>query len=403
MTPPCPEQVQRAAKVWGRAAKDRAAERENRVIGGDAPASLNPHFPDIEISAVVPDHADGRGSLALIKRDTCKWFSGGQLVEGERHIALASFGWFDYVTERPAPSAPPPRVDPVRVLTVGPHFVMIVMPRMEETHAYRIEYRRAGAGAFQPYAIIGAGEPTYTVAGLQPQTTYEIRVVAFNSAGEAPPSDVLVATTTNINVEEEFVSLTVLDTSETEGPIDGIGSTFAARSAVVYWDDEADGCVNAQSEVVEEPGGFLYHLRPAPQNVVPWILLNGCDYDRNNNGVANLIVYALLDATPFARTGQQFVALHLRVDTSKNLVESVSMQAGDYALETGRVMWSAAIDPIQNVQLTLPGGGVNGRLSGSVTAALLFSEPMRSGGPAGSVVDHAALVRLDFDRVVIED
>jgi hypothetical protein len=60
---------------------------------------------------------------------------------------------------------------------------------------YRIERSGSAGGPFAPVARLGGQSRSYLDPGLQPDTPYFYRVVAFNAAGESGPSNVDGATT----------------------------------------------------------------------------------------------------------------------------------------------------------------------------------------------------------------
>ena len=60
---------------------------------------------------------------------------------------------------------------------------------------YTVERAPDPAGPFIPIASLGAGKTSYSNTGLEPNTTYYYRVLATNSAGPSPYSNVASATT----------------------------------------------------------------------------------------------------------------------------------------------------------------------------------------------------------------
>lgn len=59
---------------------------------------------------------------------------------------------------------------------------------------YRVEWRVSGAAGWPDSRVLAAGTTSYAVTGLRPDTTYEVRVVAGNSAGESASNVVSVTT-----------------------------------------------------------------------------------------------------------------------------------------------------------------------------------------------------------------
>jgi hypothetical protein len=65
-------------------------------------------------------------------------------------------------------------------------------------NGFRIERQTAAAGVWVQVGAVGANVGSFSNAGLSPGTAYSYRVVAFNSAGGAPPSNFASATTATV-------------------------------------------------------------------------------------------------------------------------------------------------------------------------------------------------------------
>ncbi|MFW5951180.1 MAG: fibronectin type III domain-containing protein, partial [Gemmatimonadota bacterium] len=74
---------------------------------------------------------------------------------------------------------------------------------------FRVERSPDGAGTFAEVTTTGPDVTDYTDTGLEPTTTYDYRVVAFNDAGDAAPTPVASATTQPIPVPSAPSDLSV--------------------------------------------------------------------------------------------------------------------------------------------------------------------------------------------------
>jgi hypothetical protein len=88
---------------------------------------------------------------------------------------------------------------------------------------YRVEHRQQGASSWVRGPNLPANTTSHTVTGLQPETTYELRVVAFNSWGSTPSAQVTAQT----------------QGSPPAAPTNLRLVSATSNSMVVAWDDNA--------------------------------------------------------------------------------------------------------------------------------------------------------------------
>jgi fibronectin type 3 domain-containing protein len=134
---------------------------------------------------------------------------------------------------------------------------------------FRIE-RAVGTGAFSPYATVGANVSAYSDTVVAPATSYSYRVVAYNSGGDSPASNIATAATPDIvptacsglvamAISPSTVFLAWTDTSANEAGFRierAVGTdafaplSMVAASVIVYFDSAAAPATSYSYRVV---------------------------------------------------------------------------------------------------------------------------------------------------------
>jgi titin len=103
----------------------------------------------------------------------------------------SSYSNTDAVTLPAAPAVPAaPRLE---VDLVAPRAARLAWTNVANETGYRVQRRVDGTDAWETIRTVGADVTTITNDGLEPGKTYLYRVIAFNAAGNSPPSNVGVA------------------------------------------------------------------------------------------------------------------------------------------------------------------------------------------------------------------
>lgn len=99
-----------------------------------------------------------------------------------------------------SPSVPPAvqglRVSPVILASSGQASVQVSWNAVISMQGYRIQYRFAGTqNAFGGNIPVPGDQRIFTVSNLVPAQRYEFRIIAYNAAGDSPPSNTVTVTT----------------------------------------------------------------------------------------------------------------------------------------------------------------------------------------------------------------
>jgi hypothetical protein len=139
---------------------------------------------------------DGQAPLA---QDTTSYTISGLLPETEYLIQVEAAGPGGTAAAGPISVttdgvAPPAATNLQVTATTDTSISLSWQDNAQDETGYRVQHRRQGDSSWTEGPNLPADTTSHTVTGLQPSTTYELRVVAFNSWG-ATPSQTVQATT----------------------------------------------------------------------------------------------------------------------------------------------------------------------------------------------------------------
>jgi phage-related protein len=135
---------------------------------------------------------DGQAPLA---QDTTSYTISGLLPETEYLIQVEATGPGGTAAAGPISvttdgAAPPAATNLQVTATTDTSISLSWQDNAQNETGYRVEHRQQGASSWVRGPNLPANTTSHTVTGLQPSTTYELQVVAFNSWGETPSQTV---------------------------------------------------------------------------------------------------------------------------------------------------------------------------------------------------------------------
>jgi type II secretory pathway pseudopilin PulG len=139
---------------------------------------------------------DGQAPLA---QDTTSYTISGLLPETEYLIQVEATGPGGTAAAGPISvttdgTAPPAATNLQVTATTDTSISLSWQDNAQNETGYRVEHRQQGASSWARGPNLPADTTSHTVTGLQPNTTYELRVVAFNNWGQSPSQSVQATT-----------------------------------------------------------------------------------------------------------------------------------------------------------------------------------------------------------------
>jgi hypothetical protein len=105
---------------------------------------------------------------------------------------------------------------------------------------FKIEVKSPGASTFEEKARVGANVTTYRYTGLQPKTTYQFRVKAFNSLGDSDPAEKSIKTTAITDTLYALKDATLLKTC----------LSYSGHTGCTYRNDQSSNKIGTHIEAI---------------------------------------------------------------------------------------------------------------------------------------------------------
>ncbi|MCA9554282.1 MAG: fibronectin type III domain-containing protein [Myxococcales bacterium] len=369
----------------------------------------------------VPSLPKGDVIIRIVVVEHCTWASSGDIYTSDVPYPITSLRGYRIGGNYPGLNSPPPT--PLGFMAVPSSSSSILATwgdGPDEAH-YQVQYRRKGTSRFAQL-LLPANHTMASIEGLTAGETYEVQVVASNEVGTSRPSNLVEVELPPMpppNQEPNAAWIEVLDWSTFDSahaldisafppsisaPPGQLPTRYDAGAAVVYFDANGNGRIDGEPTATPGAPAFPYTKVAVMQMPQPWILEDSNLVDRVQGTAANFVAYAVLPATYGGRTAEQHVSLHFHFDGSR--IQLVSVLAGDLLDPLGHLMVSSSVQPASPLSVSLPGGGVPGRFSGTVEASLVDAEAYSAfdaaGNPLVGILSYSSTVRIHFDTPVIE-
>jgi hypothetical protein len=246
---------------------------------------------------------DGQAPLA---QDTTSYTISGLLPETEYLIQVEATGPGGTAAAGPISvttdgTAPPAATNLQVTATTSSSISLSWQDNAQNETGYQVEHRQQGSSSWVQGPNLPADTTSYTVTGLQELTTYELRVVAFNSWGRTPSAQVTAQT----------------QGSPPAAPTNLRLVSATSNSMVVAWDDNATNETGYRVRLKDQSGSVIETSPLYPANTTQ-ATVPCCTGPLSPETTYTVEVWAERGPLQSAATSEQFTTAAFFDDFSSN-------------------------------------------------------------------------------------